>query len=382
MRVFSIALVALLALHGLIHLMGFAKALGYAELPQLTEPISREWGVLWLLGSGLFVATAIMLALGARTYWIVGGLALLVSQVLIITVWRDAWAGTVVNAVLFIVVAHGFFTEGPWSFHAQYLRDGAAGLSRPFDAPLVTEADLAPLPEPVRRYLRITRAVGQPRVHSYRIRFTGRIRSAPDAAWMPFEAEQRSFADEPTRLFLMRARMFGVPVEAFHRLIDGHATMQVTVAGVVPIVNDRGDDMDRAETVTLFNDMCILAPGTLVEPHITWEPVEASTARARFTQHGHTIVATLFFDAEGRLVNFESDDRARSSPDGGFTKARFSTPLRGYRDFGPLYLAGYGEARWRLPEGEFTYGEFTMLDVVANDTRRSALKQTSKSAAP
>ena len=30
--------VVLLVLHGLIHLMGFAKAFGYAALPQLTQP--------------------------------------------------------------------------------------------------------------------------------------------------------------------------------------------------------------------------------------------------------------------------------------------------------------------------------------------------------
>jgi hypothetical protein len=360
------ALIGLLTLHGLIHLLGFSKAFGYAELPQLSLPISREWGVLWLLAGVLVVGTAVMLAAGARTYWIVGGPALLVSQLLIMTAWRDAWAGTAANAVLLLVVAHGLLTEGAWSFHAQYLRDVRAGLLRSVDAPLITDSDLAPLPEPVRRYLRVTHAAGQPRVHNYRIRFTGRIRSAPDAPWMSFEAEQQSFADQPTRLFLMRARMFVLPLEAFHRLIDGHATMRVTVAGAFPIVDARGDEMDRAETVTLFNDMCILAPGTLVGPGISWEAVDASTARARFTDRGHTIAATLFFDADGRLVNFESDDRSRSLPDGTFTKQRFSTPLRDYRDFGPLHLAGYGEARWRLPEGEFTYGEFTMTSVAVN----------------
>jgi hypothetical protein len=76
------------------------------------------------------------------------------------TAWRDAWAGTAANAVLLLVVAHGLLTEGPWSFHAQYLRDVEAGLSRSIDQPLVTEADLSPLPEPVRRYLRVTRTVG------------------------------------------------------------------------------------------------------------------------------------------------------------------------------------------------------------------------------
>ena len=117
-------------------------------------------------------------------------------------------------------------------------------------------------------------------------------------AWMPFEAEQQSFADEPTRLFLMRARMFGVPVQAFHRLIGGHATMQVKVAGLVPMADERGDEMDRAETVTLFNDMCILAPGTLVGPDITWEaagcihrtrPVHAS----RPHHCGHAVLRQL-----------------------------------------------------------------------------------------
>ena len=50
-------LIGLLTLHGLIHLMGFAKAFGYAELPQLMQPISREWGVVWLLAAGIALTT-------------------------------------------------------------------------------------------------------------------------------------------------------------------------------------------------------------------------------------------------------------------------------------------------------------------------------------
>src|ERR1700730_12982746 len=99
-------LIGLLTLHGLIHLMGFAKAFGYAELPQLTQPISRESGVLWLLAGVLVVVTAVMLSTGVRTYWIVSGLALLVSPLVIITPWPDAWASTAVNAVLLLAVAH------------------------------------------------------------------------------------------------------------------------------------------------------------------------------------------------------------------------------------------------------------------------------------
>jgi hypothetical protein len=234
----------------------------------------------------------------------------------------------------------------------------------------VTEADLAPLPEPVRRYLVVTHAAGQPRVQSYRIRFTGRIRSAPDAAWMPFEAQQESFADEPTRLFLMRARMFGAPVEAFHRLIRGHATMQVKVAGLVKVADARGEEMDRVETVTLFNDMCLLAPASLLDPAIAWEPIDARTVRARLTDGRQTISATLLFGDDGLLSNFISDDRSRSSPDGRtFAPLRFSTPVRDYQDFGLVRLAAHGEARWLLPDGEFTYGQFELREVSYNRSR-------------
>ena len=107
------AVVGVLTVHGLIHVMGFAKAFGFADLPQLTQPISRERGLLWLLAAGLVVVTAVMLAVGARTYWIVGATALLVSQAIIMTAWRDAWAGTAANAVLLLVVAYGLLTKSP-----------------------------------------------------------------------------------------------------------------------------------------------------------------------------------------------------------------------------------------------------------------------------
>jgi hypothetical protein len=55
--------IALMGIHGLIHLMGFAKGFGYADFPQLTQPISRAWGLAWLVAALLVTATTAMLAL-------------------------------------------------------------------------------------------------------------------------------------------------------------------------------------------------------------------------------------------------------------------------------------------------------------------------------
>lgn len=40
-----------------------------------------------------------------------------------------------------------------------------------------------------------------------------------------------------------------------------------------------------------LNDMCLLAPSTLIDPSIAWEAVDATTARARFTYKDQMIAA-------------------------------------------------------------------------------------------
>lgn len=58
-----IAFAVLLASHALIHLIGFLKAFGVAQLPQLALPISRPTGMLWLASTVLLlVATAALFA--------------------------------------------------------------------------------------------------------------------------------------------------------------------------------------------------------------------------------------------------------------------------------------------------------------------------------
>lgn len=365
--------VVLMTIHGLIHLIGVVKAFGIADVPQLTRPISPAFGVVWLLAALLTLAAMVALFVAPAWWWLIGAVALVVSQVAIVSSFADAKFGTLANVILLLGVIYGFATQGPTSFRADLARHASAGLARVAALPspgLISEDDLAPLPPPVQRYLRVTGFVGQPRILSYRVTFSGRIRSDASAAWMPFEAEQQSFADEPTRLFLMSATMSGVPVQAFHRFVGAAATMDVKVAGLIDMVHASGEVMNRSETVTLFNDMCILAPGTLISPAIRWEAVDDHTANARFTLGEQTIAAVLHFDDDGQLIDFVSDDRSRAAPDGkSFASMRFSTPVRDYRAYGPFRLAAHGDARWHAPapEGEFVYGEFETLSVAYNN---------------
>jgi uncharacterized protein DUF6544 len=361
--VFAIVLVV----HAIIHLLGFAKAFGLADLPQLTQPVSPWLGVGWLLAAVLFVAAAAALFLWPRGWWAIGACAIAVSMFVIVSSWTDAKFGALGNLVALTGVVFGFLAQGPISLRAAYERDVDRLLVRPAPAGTISDADLAHLPAPVQRYLRRANVVGQPRVRNFHVRMHGRIRNSRDGRWMPLAAEQYNVVDEPARLFYLNASMFAMPVQGYHRYVGPSATMIVKAAALVPVVDVAGPEMNQGETVTMFNDMCVIAPASLIDPAIVWESVDDRTARASFTNAGHTIRAELSFNDVGELTNFWSDDRYQTSPDGKSVKeVRWSTPLSNYRSFGPVRLASGGEARWHEPGGDYAYIEITFDDVQYN----------------
>jgi hypothetical protein len=360
-----IALSGLLIIHGLIHLMGFAKAFGFAELPQLTQPISRPLGALWLAAGLLMIASAFT---PTRWLWLVGGIAVVLSSVVIFTAWHDAKYGFIANVIVLLGVAYGFASQGPISLAAESRRDRASILTNTGAPPVVTEADLEPLPAPVQRYLRVTGSVGQPRILNFRARWNGRIRSSATDPWMTFRAEQiNTLGAMPSRLFSMNAIMKGLPVDVYHRFIAESATFRVRLLSLFTMVDAKGPVMDQSETVTILNDLCILAPSALIDPALHWESSDRSSALVAFSRGAYTVRATLHFNEAGELVDFASDDRSRASPDGKrFTPERWSTPLSEYRRFGARHLSTRGKALTHAPDGTFAYGEFELQSIDYN----------------
>jgi len=84
--------------HGLIHLIGTAKAFGVADIPQLTQQMARPLGILWLLAAALFLLAAILLFTWPQRWWVVGAGAVVVSRMVIVTSWSDARYGTIARS--------------------------------------------------------------------------------------------------------------------------------------------------------------------------------------------------------------------------------------------------------------------------------------------
>ncbi|NJR32221.1 MAG: hypothetical protein HC778_04415 [Chamaesiphon sp. CSU_1_12] len=354
----------IVTIHGLIHLIGFAKAFGDGNITQLTKEISKPIGTIWLATALSLLVVAVLFVLKKDGWSLLAVITAIVSQILIFTVWQDAKFGTIPNL---IIIAVAIFSLGMTNFENAFRQDVRENLLRTNRLPteMLTEADIKPLPESVRRYLKYVGVINKPKVKNVRIIFNGQMRDR-GKDFFPFRSEQYNFFDEPTRLFFMKGKISGLTVPGYHRYSNAKATMDIRLFGLFPIVQQSGTVMDKTETVTLFNDMCLMAPATLIDKRIQWQELDLNSAKATFTNHGITISAILYFNDLGQLIDFRSDDRTATSD---MKQYPFFTPVTDYHNINGINIMSHGDAVWGYPDGKFTYGKFLLKNIEYNSVR-------------
>jgi hypothetical protein len=228
---------------------------------------------------------------------------------------------------------------------------------------IITEADLAPLPEPVQRYLRYAQVLGKPRVKCAKVRQTGRMRTSPTQSWMPVEAVQYSTLAGPlSRTWYARVKAGPFTLlTGYDRYDNGAGSMLIRLLSLFPIVDARGPEVDMSALIIFVNDM-VMWPTAFLSDYIHWEPLDTHVARAQVSLHGKQFSAVLRFNDIGELVDFVTEDRYRSVGKAS-QQTKWSTPLRRYREVNGVCIPSEGDAIWHLPEVEFPYIHVTIGEV-------------------
>lgn len=351
----------LLIVHGSIHLLGFLKAYDLMDVSQLTKDISKTSGSLWLTSFILFILAAILL-INEKTLWIpVGFTAVIISQVLIFFSWSDAKYGSIANLLLIIILSLNY---GLVQFEKQFTLDVKDRLSKASEhtSEILTIADLQDLPPIVQEYLHFCGVVNKPKIRNFKVEMNGQMRSK-GKDYFPFRSIQYNFMDPPARLFYMKGKIRGLTVPGYHKYQNEKATMDIRFFGLFPVVREDGKIMDKTETVTFFNDLCLMAPAALIDKRISWKIIADTVVEAKFNNGQQSISARLYFDSDGKLLNFISLDRTDISDMHSYP---FHTPVNSYSNFDQYHLISQGDAIWEYADGPFIYGKFNIEKIEYN----------------
>jgi len=231
---------------------------------------------------------------------------------------------------------------------------------------ILTEDDIQHLPLIVQKYLRYVGVIGKEKIANFRVEFEGKIRGNQEDGWMKLKSVQYNFTDHPTRIFYITARKMGIPAVGIHLYKDEKAIMLIKLLGLFTVSDAKGPEMDQGETVTVFNDMCLLAPATLIDKNIVWESVDFLTVKARFTNGKINIGASLFFNEKGELINFISNDRFETKDGKTYKNSPWYTPVESYQDLNGFRLPASAKTIYKHPDGDFCYGEFMIKNIEYN----------------
>jgi hypothetical protein len=229
---------------------------------------------------------------------------------------------------------------------------------------IVTEVDLADLPEPVQRYLRYTGIIGKEKINTVRLKQAGALRQSPEDSWKNITAVEYYSIDPPAFVWMgqMAAGPFSI-ISARDSYIDEHGRMLIKMLGIKTIGDVQGQEMDYSSLVRYLNEI-MWFPTAFLNDNIHWEAIDGNSARVTITEGNISASAILHFDEKGALTNFVSD--RYHEVNGVYVKDTWETPMTGYGEFNNLKLPLKGEAVWKMSSGDFSYIRLEVTELEYN----------------
>jgi len=228
---------------------------------------------------------------------------------------------------------------------------------------IVTEEMLQKLPDPVKRYLVYTGVVGKPVVQTVRLKQVGKIRKDAKQPWMNFEAKEYYSISPPGFVWIAYMKVFGLPlIRVRDYYMEGKGNILVKAVSLFTVANSAGKEMDQGAMMRYLNEM-MWFPSAFLGKNISFESIDANSARVTLKDMGKSVTATIYFDDEGKLTNFIAP-RYRDMDNDKFKLENWSTPIRKYGEFEGLKLPLKGAGVWNLKDGDLEY-----IDVIITDLK-------------
>jgi hypothetical protein len=145
-------------------------------------------------------------------------------------------------------------------------------------------------------------------------------------------------------------------VRALDMYRTGVGRMLIKAASLITVADAKGKEIDEGEMVRYLSEM-MWFPSAFLEDNVSFEAVDAVSARVTLTDRGRTATGTLSFDAAVRLTEFV----ARRYVGGDLET--WSVPITTYGEFEGLKLPVRGKAVWKRADGDQEYIEVTITEL-------------------
>jgi hypothetical protein len=220
---------------------------------------------------------------------------------------------------------------------------------------------LQELPAPVQRYLRYSDILGKPVMRTAYVKQKGTMQLSPGGRRIPLDFHTYYCTQPPGYVWSGTMHIGPLPLARARDLYRaGQGNMLVKAASFVTVVDGKGEEMNQGSMMRYLSEMSWF-PAAFLSDVISFEAVDDTSARVRFTDGGRRVTGTLHIDEVGRLTDFTAQQwRTRGN---GYELTPWSATPTGYGEMEGLRLPIQGKGVWHLPEGDHEYIESEITEL-------------------
>ena len=364
-----IGFIILIAIHGIIHLFGFFKAFRITEFNAISQPISKTFGLLWLLTFLLFAITVVLLISQSHYWWIIGILGAVLSQFLIINYWSDAKFGTIVNLVVLVTAITGYANFG---FH-KTIDDETTKMfenAKNADVKTVTEEMISDLPTIVQKWLLNSGTIGKEPVYNVYLEQDLQMLMKPEQeAWSHAKAKQYFMIEPPAFNWSVNLKMNPVlEVVGRDKFENGKGEMIIKLFSLFSIANAKDNKKVNQATLQRYLAEIFWFPSAAISPYISWQELNDHAAEATMKINETEGSGVFYFDDYGNFKKFVAmryKDAKDSEPTEWTVSALKTEIWNGIKI--PVEL----KAEWKLEHGHWTWLKLKITDIKYNSQKNT-----------
>lgn len=361
-----IVLAILIGIHGIIHLLGFLKAFGLSKFKAISQPISKPLGTLWLLAFALFMATLVLMLSYHVYWWIIGFLAVLISQTLIIVYWKDAKFGTILNI---IILASAVIAYSAYHFEKKLNTETTQMLSEldlnNSEKSIVSEQLILHLPLAIQKWLLNSGMVGRESIETVFIEQDLKMLLKPEQKkWYNGTAKQYFTTSSPAFNWSVSLKMFPLMnVVGRDKFENGKSEMTIKLFSLIPVVNARNNEKINQATLQRYLAEIVWFPSAALNPYIIWEAIDNHSANATLEYNGTKGSGVFHFDENGVFKKFVAM-RYKDAKD--IEPTKWTVTATKTEIHNGVSIPVEAELSWELDNGNWTWLKLKITSILYN----------------
>src|SRR5690554_4449110 len=273
---------------------------------------------------------------------------------------------TIIGIIVFLVFVVGLASlAGSYQFNQAVNREVQAFYQKvENNHKIVTGAEPAGLPDPVRVWLEKAQVLGKEMIVSAHTVQDVRLRLDKEKPWMPAQAEQYFRTGEPG--FIWKVKIKAAPrvnIAGRDKYVDGQGNMQIKLMSLFSIADAGGPEIDQGTLLRYLAEM-MWFPTAALHDYIRWEQIDASSAQATMDYRGVSASGIFTYNEQGEIVKFTAERYGEF--DGEYRLEPWLVEVGDYKEFDGFMIPSTGKITWQLDTGDFEWYRFTVREMEYN----------------